>query len=218
MAVASWGNYLVFPNYIIEDASASREWKTDIVESISYDVANSRWDKGRWQFSLGGGKVLSSEIDTWDAFMDAVRGAGTPFLFRLNSRRFAIEKQPLGGVSNSNTIQLIKQRGTQGKTFTELIKYPCHNYPPMLFAGGQTAQRTEYVQLWDGPTKLVFETDFTVDRETGVITFLSDRRGHAIVASCKFYILVRGFDVAPMQSDGGDSWLFNENAVLTEVR
>lgn len=218
--MASWGNYIIFPHYIVESAGAGREWRTDQVESIGAAIANGRWDAGRWHFSLGGARVLSSEIELWDAFVDAVRGAAKPFLFRMNSDRFTLKRQLIGESTTTNphtTFQLKKTRAIQGRVFEEKVLFPWHDYPPLTFANGVAALETEYVQIEIGSQLQVLGVDYTLNRETGVVTFSKSFEGK-VYASCKYMQLVRGFDLAVLQSEGGDSWEFAENASLIEVK
>lgn len=215
--MASWGNYLIFPFQIIETLGAGKAWHTDHIMSIGAEVHNSRWDDSRWHFQLGGAKVLSSEVDTWDAFVEAVRGAYTPFLFRANSRRFEINNELIGTGNGSNKeFQLKKTRTIQGRSSVETIKFPWHDYPDITLTTGVKALKTALVQVSVAGVAKTHGTDYTVNRETGVVTFATAPSG-AVRATCKYMKLVHGVDLSVLEFGGGDSWAFSDSAELIGV-
>ena len=217
----SWGNYLIFPFQVIETLGAGTEWHTDHITSIGAEVFNSRWDDSRWHFSLSGAKVLSTEIETWDAFVEASRGAYEPFLFRANSRRFELNNAVIGhGDGTTKTFQLKKTRSIQGRDSVEVVKFPWHNYPDIMLATGQKALKTGYVQISVGGVAKTNGTDYTVDRETGIVTFgtaPTATGSPAITATCKYMKLVHGIDLNILDSGGGDSWTFSQSSELIGV-
>lgn len=217
MPTPSWGTNLIFPFQIIEALGAGTEWNTDHVMSIGAEVFNSRWDDSRWHFSLSGAKVLFTEMDIWDAFVEATRGSFQPFLFRANSSRFVITNENIGtGNGTLTAFQLIKTRSIQGRDSVETIKYPWDNYPDIMLATGQIALKTEYVQVSVAGVAKTYGTDYTVNRDTGIVTFAAAPTG-AITASCKFMKLVHGIDLNMLNSTGGDSWDFSQTAELIGV-
>jgi len=205
----SWHtDYPIFPP-LLTNAAAGREWNTDITEAVGREARNAQWSESRWRISIGGMKIKASEIDAWDAFIDVVEGAHKPFLFRLKSGRFAIEDQQIGtGTGVLTTFQLKKTRGYQGQSAEETILYPLHDYPPILFATGRVAVPTEYVRVFVDGVEKTLTTDFTVDRDTGIITFVAaPANGAIITATCKFLVLARfNQDFNPVASSSGKTW------------
>jgi uncharacterized protein (TIGR02217 family) len=200
--------YPVFPP-LLTSASAGREWNTDITEAVGREARNAMWSEGRWRISIGGMKIRASEIDAWDSFIDIVQGMASPFLFRLRSNRFAIESQEIGtGNATATTFQLKKTRAYQGQERDETILFPWHNYPPLTYATGSIAQETEFVRVSIDGVEKTLGTHFTVNRDSGVVTFTAaPENGAVITATCKFMVLVRfSQDWNPVQSSNGKSW------------
>jgi len=205
----SWHDeYPIFPP-LLTSANAGREWNTEITEAVGSEARNANWSEGRWRIGIGGMKLLASEVEGWDAFIDTVQGMAGAFLFRLRSSRFEIVNQQIGeGDGVETEFQLIKTRSYQGREQSETIVYPWHDYPPLLFAGGQVAQATENVRIFVDDAEQTLTTDFTVDRDSGIITFDAAPADEAIItATCKFMILVRfSQDWNPVQSSSGKAW------------
>jgi len=226
----SYGNYLIFPPVITGDrggdADAGREWNTTHLETDNLDVFNARREKSYWRISLGGMTLHPSQIDEWDAFVDAAEGMANPVLFRLNSRRFAITKGLIGtGDGTKSTFQLQKSRSYQGRDpKTETIKFPWHNYPPMKLPNGVTVLPTEYVKIYTGAdpssaTEKTLQTDWDVARETGIVTFVAPpASGVNIYATCKYLIKVHMQDWMPFKSEGGGSYTFSNSAEIFEPK
>jgi|GEM_PF-4902807 len=225
----SYGNFLIFPPVIKgragTNAGAGREWLTDHLETDNADVFNSRRNESAWRISLSGITLLSSEIDTWDAFVEAAEGMARPVLFRLNSRRFAIEQHQIGtGDGSDKTFQLKKTRSYQGHSKAETIRFPWHNYPAQTLVSGQTILPTEYVRIFVGSSfetavEMPWLSGWDVSRETGVITFdTAPANSLKIFATCKFMIAVHMQDWMPVSSEGGGSYEFSEGATLFESK
>lgn len=225
----SYGNYLIFPPVVQGraggNADAGREWLTDHLETDNADVFNSRRDESVWRISLSGITLHPSQIDEWDAFIEAAEGMARPVLFRLNSRRFSIVDHLIGiGDGDETEFQLKKTRSYQGYSKSETIRFPWHSYPPQKLPTGQTILPTEYVRIFVGSSfetavEIPWLSGWDVSRETGIITFDSaPANGTKIFATCKFMIAVHMQDWMPVASEGGGAYTFGAGATLFEAK
>lgn len=226
----SYGNYLIFPPVIGGEtggsANGGREWNTTHLETDNLDVFNGRRQNSRWRISIGGITLHPSQIDEWDAFVDAAEGMLNPVLFRLNSRRFAITKHLIGtGDGTEKAFQLQKSRSYQGSTpKIETIQFPWHNYPAQTLPNGIVITPTEYVKIFTGSdvdtaTEMLWLDGWDIDRETGIVTFdTAPANTTNIYATCKYLIKVHMQDWMPVANEGGGSYTFPSEAVVFEPK
>jgi hypothetical protein len=226
-APPTFGNYPFFP-LVFETTGAGRAYRTNHTSNADFDFFDKTRSTALWRINLGGLVILPKFIDEWDAFHDLVSGMQKPFLFRLMSRRFEIERhQPSGigtGDGHTTEFQLVKTRSFPSGPVNiskEVVNFPFHYYPQMTVpignGEGTILYKTEVVNVWvNGVLKRLGE-HFDVDRETGVISFtVAPANGSSIQAACKFFILLHGQDYYNLQLSGG-VWRFPAGAELFQV-
>jgi hypothetical protein len=225
----TWGNFFFFPPGV-EKAGAGREFKTETVSTDSTDIFRATWFEGRWRFTLSG-KVHARDVEIWDAFMEAVQGGLQPFLFGLNSKRFKLadEKHATGagligwGNGARKQFQLVKFRsypyGPPVELAPERVRFPWHDYPPILRPDGSPAIASEKIRVFVAGVE-VPETAYSVQREGGVITFnQAPAYGAEIRVSCRYFCLVHGQDFVPLEAEkSATTYQFSEGAALYQAK
>lgn len=220
--MASWHNtYPVFPP-IATRVGVGREFKTDIEETVGDEYRTEIWEDGRWRFNLSNLKLSRSQMDEWIAFTSVLKGAAGLCLYRPKSTMFELSAETIGTGDGAETdFQLQKARSYQGFAGeTEIVKFPWHDYPPLTYAGGAVALPTEYVRVFLDGTEKTLTTHFTVNRNTGVITFLSaPGNGVVVTATCKYMVLCRfEGDYNPIESESGISFEIASGVNLIEPK
>lgn len=223
----SFGSYHFFP-LSFEVCGAGRSYSTEHTQNNASDFFDAHQENGLWRFNLSGLKILASNIDTWDAFHDAVKGQWLPFLFRLNSKRFEIARDQPGGIGTGDGIttqfQLVKTRsyayGPANKS-VEVVRFPLYGYPQMRVPLGNSTngpiiyQENEGIFVWLDSTPIL--TGWTLNREIGLLTFANPPLpGVTVRVQCKFFVLVHGQDLFALQNEGG-TYVFSQGAELFQV-
>lgn len=220
----SWGSFHVFPP-VVTRLGAGREWLTEKVENDAVEIFIGRWDGSRWHFTLSGAKIHGSKVAMWDAFVDAIEGAALPFLFWVKTRRFQIQKEQIGTADGTKARFQIRRLRVyeygpapvdESKRW-EIIRFPWHNYPDILFPSGLKAMETEYVKVWVklGGVETALPYGDTVNvpgfgplsweciREGGVLEFSAILPATMqIFVSCRYVTLCHGADFMPIESEG----------------
>ena len=207
--MASWHpQYLIFNDSIIQESVGSPRWNTVRLQDDNAEVRQSRGDVPRWQLDISGLWLGCEQYEELLAFQWEVKGMLNPFLCR-NARNDTLEKldgtPALLGLGNGvrTQFQLKKTRGVQGRQSEEIIRYPNHDYPPLLDMNGQPWDVMEPLRiLLNG----VQQTNgWTVDRSTGVVTFTTPpANGVAVTATGGFFILVvANQNTIPVKLEGG---------------
>jgi hypothetical protein len=229
----SWGQYHFFP-LAFETTQSSKAFRTEHIGNENFDFFDRKLSAPLWEINLGGLSILPQFIDEWDAFHSAVGGMWKPFLFRVHSKRFTVEKEQLGGIGTGDGVktqfQIVKVRSYPNgpeNTDIEAVKFVWHNYPEMRVpvgnpqsvdgSSGTLLYPTAYVRIWvDGVEKLWLD-GWDLDRETGIVTFDEPPAEGALVqASCLYFVLLHGQDSYGLSLQGG-VWKFPDGARLFQV-
>lgn len=222
--MASWhSSYPMFPPSITR-TGLGKEFKTDIEETVGNEYRDEVWADGRWRFSLGGLKFLASQIDGWIAFTESLKGAAGLCLYAPKSSVFEIDQEEIGiGDGVETEFQLQKQRtyafgGPDPEP--EIITHPWHDYPNLTFPQGQVALPSANVRIFLDGVEKTLTTHFTVNRDTGVITFLSaPGNGVIVTASCKYLVLCRfEGDYAPVETESGTKFEISAGVQLVQPK
>lgn len=201
-----------------------REYKTDIEETVGDEYRTEVWADGRWRFTLGGIKLQAAQIDGWIAFTESLKGAAGLCLYRPKGSTFELDAEVIGtGDGADLTFQLQKQRTYEfggPAPSPETITRPWHNYPDLTFPGGGVALPSGFVKVFLNGVEKTLTTDFTVDRDTGIVTFVvAPAIGVVITATCKYLILCRfEGDYNPVESESGRSFEISQGVTLIEPK
>jgi uncharacterized protein (TIGR02217 family) len=174
-----------FPTAISRRATGGPERRTDVVTTASgREERNSRWAHSRRRYNIGFGVKSVNDLQQVIAFFEARRGKLYAFRYKdftdfksgVPTANVAATDQVIGtGTGVANTFQLVKHYGA-----------PLRDYARSIFA---PVVGTVVVAV-NG----VVTTNFTLDANTGVITFNAGNipaNGATITAGFEFDVPVR---------------------------
>lgn len=173
--------YLIFNDSIIQESSGSPRWSTIRLADEVSEVRKPFRSIPLWTIDLSGLLMTPHQYEELLAFQYQIEGMLNPFLIR-NVRNclfenFRGEGQLLGEgtADETTTFQLIKTRPIQGRTSTEIIRYPNWEYPDLLDINDNVWAILPELQLYAGGTPtvkgdLIPTLDMVVDRNTGLVT------------------------------------------------
>lgn len=175
----AWGEYVIFPWWIIEETTGSEESSTSLFESNAAESRVARWQEDRNRISLSGATMTQAGNRILRDFRRAVRGMFNLFLFR-DIREYraggfdavgAINKwEWLGDGDGVQTdFQLRLYSSFQGVEIIKNIYFPDHGYPNLVDDTNAVRSQTRYVRVWVDGTEVF---NWTVDRiNSGIIRF-----------------------------------------------
>lgn len=225
----SWGSKIIFPLCLqVSDVATGDEFNTIIEETISDETRFSLWDGSRMIFDIGSLRLSEAQRRTARWFSRAVAGQGESFLFRrFDDPEFEMlgpdgQGEFLGTGNGAQTaFQCRIYDSQQGKPASYVVKYLDHDYPANGFdRAGVAANPTRHIEVRvDGALKTL-GTDYTVSRETGVITFTTPPAVNAIVtAKGAFYVLVRcAQDRLPLKPMGAGEYELGSGVKFIEPK
>ena len=177
-----------FPTGISRRASGGPERRTDVVALASgYEERNSRWAHSRRRFNAGYGIRTLDEIHEVIGFFEERRGRLHGFRwkdhadYKSGPPQSAVDPadQEIGtGDGTTASFQLIKSYGDGGNAYVRPITKPVAGTVRVAVDGAEKA---------DG-------VDFTVDLQTGIVTFLAGAipgAAQAVTAGFEFDVPVR---------------------------
>ncbi|MBI1236696.1 MAG: TIGR02217 family protein [Alphaproteobacteria bacterium] len=174
---------VLFPFSVALGARGGPERRTDIVTLGSgREERNSPWAHSRRRWNAAPGIRTREDIATLTAFFEARRGRLYGFRFHdpvdhASGDPVSPADQPLGtGDGDTQVFQLIKRYADEGSAYDRLITRPVSGS----------------VRIAADGVELNAEADFTVDVETGEVTFAdAPAAGTALTAGFKFDVPVR---------------------------
>lgn len=180
-----------FPTDISFGSTGGPERRTEIVELASgHEERNTPWAHSRRRFNAGYGIKTRDDLHRVIAFFEARRGRLHGFRFKdhsdfkscLPGQTVEATDQQIGvGDGTNDTFQLIRSYESGAETYTRTISKPVASSVRVAVDGEEQA----------------YTSDFTVDAQTGQVTFsfLSIPPASAVVtAGYEFDVPVR-FDV-----------------------
>jgi len=169
------------PVDIEQGAEGGPGFKTSILTLASGgERRNIEWSRVRGEWDISYGIQSKADIDDVKAFFYARRANGYGFLFKDWS------DYEIGAVGSAQTIGT----GTGAQTAFQIVKV----YEPGSYAYSRVILRpvTTTLFVYVNAVLKTETTDYTVDYNTGIITFLAaPTNGHAVAVICEFDIPVR---------------------------
>lgn len=194
--------YLIFNDSTIQESSGSPRWSTVRIVNEIAEVRKPFRSQPLWTIDLSNLQLTPAQYEELLAFQWQIEGMLNPFLIR-NVRNCRFESfdgrgQLLGmGDGIQSTFQLKKTRPIQGRTSSEIIRYPNWDYPPLRDWNGNVWAVSPEVQLYvggDGTGQnkgdMVPRAAMTVDRNTGFVTIPTPDEDAPIWAYGGFFTLV----------------------------
>lgn len=183
-----------FPTNLSYGSTGGPERLTEIVALANgFEERNSPWAHARRRYDAGFGLRSLDDLDQILAFFEARRGQLHAFRWKdwtdykscgLNAQITALDQRIAQGDGITTQFQLIKRYVSGAETYIRPIRKPVKN--------------TVYVALGNDPK--VENQEFTVDAETGIITFaLAPDIGAEISAGFEFDVPAR-FDTDSLQT------------------
>lgn len=167
------------PTCIEAGAVGGPGFKTTVITlSSGFEKRNQDWSETRGQWDIAFGIKEKDDLDALIAFFYARRGRARGFRFKDFSD-FEMEMQAIGvGDGSNDEFQIYKRYTSGGVDYDRVI----------------TKIVTGTLQVWVNGV-LQPGSNYTIDYNTGLITFTSPPAGSAIVsAACEFDVPVR-FDI-----------------------
>lgn len=188
----SYGPYPIFNESWIERSTGGLEFLTDIEETRGKEYRNAVRSQPRAVIDLQGLQVFEEQWQEILAFQAAVRGMWSPFLIR-DVRNHTLDDELIATGDGSETeFQVQITRTYQGIDHSTPIKWLDEDYPALVDSAGNTWRNTEHIVVKVNGVTKTRTTDYVVDRETGIIEFMSaPASGHPIRVTGNFYTLVR---------------------------
>jgi uncharacterized protein (TIGR02217 family) len=166
-----------FPDNIAFSAVGGPKFSTNVIVLVSgYEARNANWTNTRYEYDLAIPPRSQTEVETINAFFRTVQGRAYGFRFKDYADHTATS-QPATSVGNSPNLdfQMYKRYTSGAQTNDRKISKPVDG--------------TVFVYV----SNVLQTTGFTVDYETGVISFSSAPAG-AVTWSGDFDVPVR-FDI-----------------------
>jgi uncharacterized protein (TIGR02217 family) len=186
-----------FPLAVALRATGGPVRRTEIVALGSgREVRNARWADSRRRWDAGSGVRSLDDLHAVVAFFEARRGRLHGFLFRdplddrssTPSRTPTALDQPLGlGDGATAAFPLVKTYGDAGRVWSRAVTRP----------------RVDTVEVAVDGVEKIRGVDFTVDAETGVVTFAASAipaAGAVVTAGFRFLVPAR-FDTDELRID-----------------
>ena len=192
------------PDRIAQNAEAIPHFNTTINTSASgYEQRNQNWSKFRHKYDISHVVQSRTEYAELKAFHANRAGAANGFLFKDWSD-YNMARQSIGtGDSSQDDFGIYKRYTNDSYDYDREITKP----------------KNGTVQVWVNSVLQTETTHYTVNYETGVITFVSPpTSGHDIEVACDFFVPVR-FATDELPSRIEESFVLHvENVELIEVR
>ena len=174
-----------FPENISYGSAGGPKFKTDIFTAASgFEQRNSIWSQSRAEYNVAHGIKDKADMDDLIKFFYNMRGKATGFRFK-DWADYEARAQQIGvGTGTQTTFQMIKTYTTGAQSYTRVLRKLVANTIAGVTVNGVTQ---------------VLNTDYTVDINTGVLTFVTPpANGHAVVVGgVEFDVPVR-FDTDHM--------------------
>ena len=212
-----------FPIDIAYGVTGGAGFSTEISETFGgHEQRNINWSQSRGVWNVGHAVKSLTQMDALIAFFYSMRGRAIGFRFRdwLDFRGVG---QNLGtGDGSTATFQIRKQYTTGSVTHNRIINKIVSDSDVTSIASSVQASYTPYpLTVYVDAVEKTETTHYTVDRDTGIITFTGGNIpaiGEVVTADYEFDIPVR-FDIDQMQFSALDfnlrSWL---NIPVIEIR
>lgn len=189
-----------FPYDISYGSTGGAEYSTDILELVSgYEKRNSNWSQSRGRWNAAHGVRTSTQLSALIHFFRARKGRAYGFRFR-DWTDYKLQSENIGtGDGVETEFQITKTYTSGGYTDVRNITKIVNDSDASAIATAINGSYTAWSVLVNG----VLQTegamdDYTVDRDTGVITFNSAVTDtHVITVNGEFDIPAR-FDTDSM--------------------
>jgi len=195
---------LIFPEHLSLGAIGGPVFMTEIIAtSNGYEQRNTSWNQARYRYDLHPNINCKTDYDDISAFFRIHKGRALSFAFKDWSDYQALNQQIGVGDGVMSTWQLIKVYNFMDHSDARVIKLPIRESLQITLT--DEAGEREHI-------------DYTVDCQTGVITFDSPPPPRTkIVANFDFYIPVQ-FDHDELPVASVDALDIQMHLKLLEVR
>lgn len=208
-----------FPTEISFGAVGGPEYRTNIIEIFSgKEKRNQNWEDARARYQVAHELKNQTELDTIIAFFRARAGRARGFRFR-DWTDYKLQSENIGTGDGSKTEFQITKTYTSGgqsdiRDITKIVTQSDSN----SISSSQGNTVTNWSVLVD-TTEQTETTDYTIDRNTGIITFVTAPSSGAVVyVNGEFDVPVR-FDTDTMAATidyhNSTSW---DGIPIVEVR
>lgn len=175
-----------YPTNLSFGSSGGPERRTEIVTLVNgFEERNSPWQDSRRRYDAGHGMRSLDDLETLIAFFEARRGQLHAFRWKdwsdyktcRPSQTVSATDQVLGMGDGVRTVfQLVKVYASGGQSYTRILAKPVAGTVKVAVNG----------------VARVAGTDFTVNTDTGAVTFnVPPGAGLAVTAGCEFDVPVR---------------------------
>lgn len=182
-----------FPTKISYGASGGPQFNTDIIELFSgFEKRNQNWANSKARYDVSHNIKTQTEVDELIKFFRARKGRAHGFRFR-DWADYKLVGETIGTGDGAATTFQIKKTYTNGVgSEVRDIKKIVSNSDAISIATGQTNGVYTAWAVYKNSVLQTETTHYTVDRDTGIITFLSaPANGHAIQVDGEFDVPVR---------------------------
>lgn len=178
MAVTQFVESPRFPESVSYGSSGGPEWKTFVWTGQSSDEQRQQnWVRARHRWNVSLGIRDTTQMDTVRAFFYNMRGRACGFRFK-DWRDFQITTEEIGTGDTVETVfQITKTYTTGAETYVRDLK--------KIVAGTYSVYVNAVLQVEGGGN------DYTIDINTGIITFNSAPAADPITVTCEFDVPVR---------------------------
>lgn len=177
-----------FPDRITRGAVGGPTWNTSVffLPSGVDQRNNAGRTHAQHRFNVSHGIKTAADHAVADAFFRKARGRLHSFRFKDWTDYRLTRAQSRLVELTSTTFQLSKVYGSDEPTYEEVR--------PISRPVGGT------VRVWEDAVELTITTNFTVDADTGIVTFVSPPGAAVLEASCEFDVPCR-FDFDDKQGE-----------------
>lgn len=210
--MSSFGSKLIFPvDGQVAETTFGDEFRTDIEETDGSEASNSLWSFSRAVIDISGMKFTEAQRRLLRGFHRIVQGAGETFLFRRSDDpEYEMQDELLGTGNGAQTaFQCRVYDEQQGRSASYIVRWLDHDYPPIgLDVYGNTTRPTSRLDVRVSGVLKTLGAHYTVNRETGIITFLAGnipQAGQQVRVTGGFYVLVRCEDLLSL-TPLGSGW------------
>lgn len=176
-----------FPEDISYGSKGGPTFYTSVYTAASgYEQRNINWESSRGKYDISYGIKDKADMDVVLNFFYAMRGRATGFRFK-DWTDYKLTQGLIGvGTGALTTFQITKKYTVGSETYTRVLRKivaPVVGPPAILF------------QVYVNDVLKTIVTDYTVNYNTGIITFTTPPpAGHTVKVTCEFDVPVR-FDI-----------------------
>jgi uncharacterized protein (TIGR02217 family) len=221
LLIPAWNenDLLIFPGWCLEKIAGSEDFDVTITGRGKREKRNTALADGWQRASLAGGFLQGEdELLEWKTFVNYLRGPWKSFLFK-NRFHCLLNNSHFGTGDGITTQFQLKLKGAyQGQSAEWAVKYPDHRYPEICFPDGTVYEETKTLRIFVNGVEKEWLTDWDVDRNTGLVTFVVAPPLDAILTvTGEFFTRMRFAGWTPLDLSGASSFEIPAGFDLIEV-